>query len=131
MLNPNQIRHRLVNINPLMRPTDSVTVLKDAVAFVARQIRENNGTISAATSTAIEATAAITINNIIESPTRTLTIIRDTLKSIREDLPQGESYTDIRIPEDVDSMRYVTSVESLANALLSIIRCLHLLAGGE
>ncbi len=124
MLNSSQINRRLSTVNPLEQPTRSMLALLHAVEFVESLIQEKRLEISPALSSKIAHTKALSPNEIIGQPTATMEAIRDTLVSIRAELPNTESSLSVRIPDAVSAMLYVSSVEDLANALLAIIRIL-------
>ncbi len=128
MLKSSTIIRQLAAIDPIFKPTPSVMTLRNAVEFVESQLQEKNVPVSGTLATQIDAVKKITHGQVIERPTLTMESIRNTLVAIRTELPQTDDLRDVKIPETVDAMRYVTSVEELANSLLSIIRGLDLFA---
>ena len=131
MLNPLAIMRRLATIDPLFQPTRSILALLSAIEFVESQLREKKVPVSAELVSMMATAKKTTFAQIIEKPTLTMENIRDTLIAIRTALPDTAELSQLRIPESVHAMRYVTSVEALANALLSIIRALDLLPVAE
>lgn len=127
MLNPLTIMRRLATVDPLFQPTRSMLALLSGIEFVESQLREKKVPVSAELAAKMAAAKKPTFAQIIESPTMTMENIRDTLIAIREELPDTAELSQLSIPETVHAMRYVTSVEALANALLTIIRALDLL----
>lgn len=127
MLNPLAIMRRLATIDPLFQPTRSMLALLSAVEFVESQLREKKVFVSAELATKMATVKKTPFGQIIEKPTLTMESIRDTIIAIRAELPDSAELSQLSIPESVHSMRFVTSVEGLANALMSIIRALDLL----
>lgn len=127
MLNSSTIIRRLVTIDPPFQPTRSLLALLHAVTFVESQLSERKVSLSAGAVTKITEVKNLTSTQIIERPTLTMESIRNALIAIRAELPTSGDLRNLPIPETVDSMRYVSSVEALANSLLAFIRGLDLL----
>jgi hypothetical protein len=125
--NTNSIQRRLVRIDPLFSPTRSVLALLHAVEFVGVELSLKNVAVSDSVRTKIEQVNQIKPANIIERPTYTLESIREALVAIKAELPDSADRDLVRVPETADSMRFVSCVIALANALLGIIRLLSLL----
>ncbi|MBX9952979.1 MAG: hypothetical protein K2Y39_27645 [Candidatus Obscuribacterales bacterium] len=127
MTNLRTIQRRLVNIEPLFKPTDSVWVLIHAVQFVNGQLSRKNVNISDSVRDKIQTVNEITDDTIFRSPSHTFDSIHGALAAIKAELPETQDSALVQVPETVDANRFVSSVINLANSLLSMTRFLDLL----
>lgn len=118
---------RLVQIDPLFNPTRSVLALYSAIEFAHHQAVEKKVSLSQELTEKLAHARTINSATIIESPSLTLETLRDVLADFNSEMPKTNELALVRVPESVDSMRFVTSVETLANTLLALIRGLNLL----
>lgn len=124
MPNPNAIIRRLVDIDPLFKPTSSVLLLLHAVELIGVELSQKNVSISDSLREKIAEVNKIHSEIIFTRPSFTFDSIRDVLAAIKAELPASEARELIIVPEAVDPNRFVSCVVDLANAQLSIIRLL-------
>lgn len=114
----------MVQIDPIFQPTRSVLALISAVGFVRAQAGQAKLPISAQLTDKLITISHFNDSTIIEHPSRVLETIKEGLQLLVKELPQTKMMQSVRVPDDVSSMRFVTSVEALANALRVIISAL-------